>query len=417
MITLIKKEVRELLSKSALMFFALMALMFVFLGQTLSSTIEDSAVKPVIGIVDRDGSFYSAIVAGTVETAAELVYSGLDETDALVAVEARSGAAVLTIPEGFQAAIESGEQAQIHVLWLMQGAGVIDSIPTGSVQAVLQAATQALSSFLIEQHTQMDADIILSPISTHHNTLFKGRMIEGATPGVVSGMLSMRTMFIPVIIMMLIVMGSSSVISSMGLEKENRTLETLLTLPVKRSHIVISKIVGSGIVGIFMGAIYMVGFVSYFNAIGGQAGSLADYGFSLNIIDYLLIALSLFGALLSALCGAIILGLFASNYRSAQTLTYPLIGLAMISMLMTMMLDFATLSLPLKTLVFLIPFTHPMIAMKELLTGNYLLVAAGVVYCFAVTAALVIIATRIFTTDRVVLGMTFKRRKGAGVSQ
>lgn len=417
MITLIKKEVRELLSKSALMFFALMALMFVFLGQTISSTIEDSTVKPVLGIIDRDSSSYSSIVAGTIESAAELAYSGQDEADALVEVEARGGTAVLTIPEGFQAAIDSGQQAEIHVLWLMQGAGVIDSIPTGSVQAVLQAGIQSLSAYLVEQHTPLDGDMILSPVASSHDTLFKGRVIEGATPGVVSSVLSMRTMFIPVIIMMLIIMGSSSVISSMGLEKENRTLETLLTLPVKRSHIVISKIVGSGIVGIVMGAIYMVGFVSYFNSIGSQAGSLADYGFSLNMVDYLLIALSLFGALLSALCGAIILGLFASNYRSAQTLTYPLIGLAMISMLMTMMLDFATLSLPLKTLVFLIPFTHPMIAMKELLTGNYLLVIAGAAYCFAVTAVLVVFATRIFNTDRVVLGMTFRRRKNRAVSR
>jgi len=412
MITLIKKEIRELLSKSALMFFALMALMFVFLGQTLSSTIEDSAVKPVIGIIDRDSSAYSAIITGTLESAAELAYSGLDDAAALTEIQARGGAAVLTIPRGFQSAIESGQKAEIQILWLMQGAGVIDSIPTGSVQAVLEASIQSLSAYLVEQHTPLNADTILSPVSSSHDTLFKGRLIEGATPGVVSGMMSMRTMFIPIIIMMLIVMGSSSVISSMGLEKENRTLETLLTLPVKRSHIVISKIVGSGIVGIIMGAIYMVGFISYFNSIGSQAGSLADYGFSLNFADYLLIALSLFGALLSALCGAIILGLFASNYRSAQTLTYPLIGLAMVSMLMTMMLDFATLSLPLKTLVFLIPFTHPMIAMKELLTGNYLLVAGGVVYCFAVTAILVVVATRIFNTDRVVLGMTFKRGKG-----
>ncbi|NLE89863.1 MAG: ABC transporter permease [Dehalococcoidales bacterium] len=216
--------------------------------------------------------------------------------------------------------------------------------------------------------------------------------------------------------MMLIVMGSSSVISSMGLEKENRTLETLLTLPVGRSQIIISKIVGSAIAGIVMGAIYMVGFASYFNSITGPAGGLGDMGFTLNVLDYLLIALSLFAALLAALCASIILGTFASSYRSAQTLTYPMIGLAMLAMLVTMMLDFSSLSFPLQTMVFLIPFSHPMIAMKELMVGNYLLVLAGIGYLVVITAILVVIATRIFTTDRVVLGMSIKSRKNNRVT-
>jgi len=155
----------------------------------------------------------------------------------------------------------------------------------------------------------------------------------------------------------------------------------------------------------------MVGFASYFGSITATAGGLGDMGFTLNVLDYILIALSLFAALLAALCASIILGTFASNYRSAQTLTYPMIGLAMLAMLMTMMLDFNTLSLPLRIVVFLIPFSHPMIAMKELMVGNYLLVGAGIGYLVLITGLLVMIATRIFTSDRVVLGMSFKRKK------
>ncbi|MFA7179367.1 MAG: ABC transporter permease, partial [Dehalococcoidales bacterium] len=151
-------------------------------------------------------------------------------------------------------------------------------------------------------------------------------------------------------------------------------------------------------------------------SITGPAGGLGDMGFTLNVLDYLLIALSLFAALLAALCASIILGTFASSYRSAQTLTYPMIGLAMLAMLVTMMLDFSSLSFPLQVMVFLIPFSHPMIAMKELMVGNYLLVLAGIGYLVVITAILVLIATRIFTTDRVVLGMSIKGRKNTRVT-
>ncbi|MDD2252539.1 MAG: hypothetical protein PHQ10_06190, partial [Dehalococcoidales bacterium] len=82
----------------------------------------------------------------------------------------------------------------------------------------------------------------------------------------------------------------------------------------------------------------------------------------------------------------------------------------------TMMLDFSSLSFPLQVMVFLIPFSHPMIAMKELMVGNYLLVLAGIGYLVVITAILVLIATRIFTTDRVVLGMSIKGRKNTRVT-
>jgi ABC-2 type transport system permease protein len=411
MFTLIKKEVKELLSKSALVFFAGMALIFIFMGNMVSSSIEESISMPLIAIVDEDASGLSAVMTSALEAGSEVVYLGSDAEEARAQLEEAGGAAIITVPENFGALIESGKQANVKVLWLMRGAGLTDSISTGSVTMLIQYGANAVSAVLVADYTPLDPQIVLSPVSYSNDTIFKGNLIEDASPDMVSGVLSMKTMFIPVVIMMLIVMGSSSVISSMGLEKENRTLETLLTLPVRRSHIIISKIVGSAVAGIVMGAIYMVGFASYFGSITATAGGLGDMGFTLNVLDYILIALSLFAALLAALCASIILGTFASNYRSAQTLTYPMIGLAMLAMLMTMMLDFNTLSLPLRIVVFLIPFSHPMIAMKELMVGNYLLVGAGIGYLVLITGLLVMIATRIFTSDRVVLGMSFKRKK------
>jgi ABC-2 type transport system permease protein len=411
MFTLIKKEVKELLSKSALVFFAGMALIFIFMGNMVSSSIEESISMPLIAIVDEDASGLSAVMTSALEAGSEVVYLGSDAEEARAQLEEAGGAAIITVPENFGALIESGKQANVKVLWLMRGAGLTDSVSTGSVAMLIQCGSNAVSAVLVADYTPLDPQIVLSPVSYSNDTIFKGNLIEDASPDMVSGVLSMKTMFIPVVIMMLIVMGSSSVISSMGLEKENRTLETLLTLPVRRSHIIISKIVGSAVAGIVMGAIYMVGFASYFGSITATAGGLGDMGFTLNVLDYILIALSLFAALLAALCASIILGTFASNYRSAQTLTYPMIGLAMLAMLMTMMLDFNTLSLPLRIVVFLIPFSHPMIAMKELMVGNYLLVGAGIGYLVLITGLLVMIATRIFTSDRVVLGMSFKRKK------
>ncbi len=411
MINLIKKEIRELLTKSALLFFAFMALIFVFMGQMLSEAQEEAAVSPVVAVVDQDKSHHSATLVEAIETGADVVYSGDDVSRAQSELESENGIALVLVPGGFGATIDSGKKAEIEVRWIMKGAGVIDTLPVSAVEAIIDSGFKSVSATLVEGHSSLDPEIILAPASSSYTTIYEGKTIEGVSPQVLSGLLSQETMFVPVVIMMLIVMGSSSVISSMGLEKENRTLETLLTMPVNRSHIIISKIIGSATAGVVMGAIYMVGFYFYSTSLGGQTGSLADLGFVLGPGDYFLISLSLFTALLAALCASIIMGTFASNYRSAQTLTYPLIGLAVLAMLVTMLLDFRTLPAMVQVIIFAIPFSHPMIAMKELMVDNYFLVLVGILYSSLLTAILVAVATRIFTTDRVVVGISIRRSK------
>jgi ABC-2 type transport system permease protein len=209
--------------------------------------------------------------------------------------------------------------------------------------------------------------------------------------------------------MMLIIMAGSSVISSMGLEKENKTLETLLTLPVRRSHIVIGKIVGSALVGMIMAAIYMIGFSRYMSSFQISDINLADFGLALGMQDYLLVGISLFVALLAGLALCIVLGTFAKNYRSAQTLVFPITALAMISMFATMFKDFDTIPVVLRILVFAIPFSHPMMAMRALMLDNYLLVIGGIAYTAVFTAIMIWIAVRIFNSDRLLTGSVRKR--------
>jgi ABC-2 type transport system permease protein len=222
-------------------------------------------------------------------------------------------------------------------------------------------------------------------------------------------MLSSQSIVIPIVVMMLIIMAGASVISSMGMEKENKTLETLLTLPVRRSHIVIGKIVGSALVGMIMAAIYMIGFSRYMTSFQISDINLADFGLALSMQDYLLIGVSLFTALLAGLALCIVLGTFAKNYRSAQTLIFPITALAMISVFITMFKDFDTIPAVLRILVFAIPFSHPMMAMRALMMDNYSLVIGGIAYTAVFTVIMIVIAVRIFNSDRLLTGSVQKR--------
>jgi len=94
---------------------------------------------------------------------------------------------------------------------------------------------------------------------------------------------------------------------------------------------------------------------------------------------------------------------------TTQTLTVPVSVLALIPMFLVMFRDFSTLPLPLKGLLFAIPFSHPMMAMRALLFDDYLLVLGGIIYVVFFAAALIAVAVWIFSTDRLLTGRLHRK--------
>jgi ABC-2 type transport system permease protein len=136
---------------------------------------------------------------------------------------------------------------------------------------------------------------------------------------------------------------------------------------------------------------------------------LAEFGLTLGAIDYAIVGASLFITLLAALALCMVLGTFAKNYKSAQTLTMPIMIMAMIPMFLLMFKDFHTLPAAAQVLVFAIPFSHPMMAMRALMFDDYALVGSGLVYVTAFAVAMMAITIWIFRTDRLLTGRIGKR--------
>jgi ABC-2 type transport system permease protein len=153
-----------------------------------------------------------------------------------------------------------------------------------------------------------------------------------------------------------------------------------------------------------MAAIYMLGFSRYMTSFQFSDTNLANFGLALGMQDYLLVGISLFTALLAGLSLCIVLGTFAKNYRSAQALVFPITALALIPTFIIMLKDFDTIPAVLKVLVFAIPFSHPMMAMRALMLDSYWLVIGGIAYTAIFTVLMVGVAVRIFNSDRLLTG-------------
>jgi len=409
---IVKKELRELLTRSTIIPVVLMAVMFGLLGNAFSGIEDEITAPPKLGIVNMDSGVLSEIAVSQIGNLSEVQYNGTDVNMALDKIEQNGGTAVLVIPANFTQRVMDGSSGSVEIYWIMKGAGLTDSVSSTSVETVLSTASASISAYLIEHNTSANASIVLSPTSHTDTTIFRSKEMIGISPTEISSMLSSQSTIVPIIIMMIVMMAGSTIISSMGMEKENKTLETLLTLPVRRSSIIAGKLAAAAIVGLLMAGVYMIGFGYYMQSLSAHQNiDLAAYGLTLGVIDYLLVGLSLFASLLAALALCMVIGTFATSYKSAQALIMPITILTIIPMFILMMKDFNTLPTTGKVLIYAIPFSHPMMAFRSLMFDDYVLVISGIVYSTAFAAVMIAVASWIFKTDRLLTGRIGKKAK------
>jgi ABC-2 type transport system permease protein len=409
---IVKKELRELLTRSTILPIVLIALMFGLLGNVFSGIKDEVAAPPKLGVVNLDEGILAKIAVSQIGNLSEVQYNGTDLNLALDTVSKGGGTAVVLIPANFTEQVMGGSKGSVEIFWIMRGAGLTDSVSSATVETVLSAASTSISAYIIEHDSSANASIVLNPTSHTDTTIFRSKEMNGISPTEISSVLSGQSTIVPIVIMMIVMMAGSTIVSSMGMEKENKTLETLLTLPVRRSSIIAGKLAAAAIVGLLMAGVYMVGFGYYMQSLSsGQNIDLGAYGLTLGVVDYVLVGLSLFASLMAALALCMVIGTFATSYKSAQTLIMPITILTMIPMFILMMKDFNTLPPAGQAVVFAIPFSHPMMAFRALMFNDYLLVISGILYSTLFAVVMIAVASWIFRTDRLLTGRIGKKAK------
>ena len=409
---IIKKEMKELMTPATFLPIIIVAIIFGTMGNSIQGIQEKAMEKPVIGIIDADNGTYGTIASSILHNNARSVYNSTSLNDKQIGIDTvkqKDGVALIVIPKNFTKQIHNETPGEIEVYWIMKGAGILDTISTSIFQSLIAYINTNISTDIIKgNESSINASFVLSPTKKIETTYFKDREFTNISPDAIVSMLSSQSLLIPIVMMMIIIMAGGIVITSMALEKENKTLETLLTLPVKRTSIVTGKIVAAAVIGLMLSIIYMIGMSYYFQGFQLSGGTnLAQYHLVLSSAqDYLLIGISLFVTLIAGLALCMLFGTFAKNYKSAQTLTFPITMLALIPMFITMFADFDTLPVALKALVFAIPFSHPMMAPRALIFNDYALVISGIIYVTIFAVITIAVVVWIFKTDRLLTGST-----------
>ena len=429
MTSIIRKEVRELLTPGSVISVLVMVVLFAGLGGLIGGEVDNAAELPTFGfVVDEDGQYYNYwnpydVLCNETNYGAEadskimLMDSAYGDDEAILAeMREKSITSVLALPDAdsFRESMTNGTQVTMKQYYLYEPTGLFGTVSSSVLSSVVSILNTSLSQEIMSSAgTGLDYDFVTNPIVSGTNdvsTIVDGEVHTGITPSDISNEITSQTLMIPIVIMIIIMMVGSIVISSMGSEKENKTLETLLTMPIKRTSIVSGKIVAAAIVGLVYGLAYMVGMSIYMGSMTGTiAGSssvnLEDLGMSLDILDWFLIMVSMFLAIVCALGICMILGAFAKNYKSAQTMTMPLSILAMIPMFIIMFTGWYGSGGVLQAITFAIPFSHPMMAMQALMYGDMTLVLGGIAYMAVFALVSILITVRLYNSDILITGL------------
>ncbi len=415
---LLKKELRELVTVQMLLPFVVVIVMFVALGQTLSSVTSDQKGPYPVVVVDLDGKAMASLVVETLKATGfepSITTEKPDSSAVRALLEKEDANILLEIPAGFTDSLASGKTQKLVTWTAVRNFSFIGNQDVNAFAGALAAVNSAVGAQIAATAApSVSPQVLQQPVTAEEHVMVGDKSAQIAV-GTVMGFVSQQTTFIPIVLFVVIIFASQMIATTIATEKENKTLETLLSYPVSRASIVTSKMVAAGLIALMSAGAYMLGMQQYMKGLetglGGQGvgaeatkaaeAAMQQLGLTFGPSDYALLGLTLFAGILVALSIAIILGAFAENVKSVQSLLTPLMVLMLIPYFLTLFLDLSVLPDAIRIAVMAIPFTYPFITGPNLFLGNYGIVWFGVGYQLVWFAVFVTIAARVFSSDRI----------------
>lgn len=450
-INLLKKELSELINIQMLLSLVLTMGIFMILGNVMKSSIDeaiDSTKNVTINISDRDQTdFTKAIEQALLDinddpdenTNVKLKYFDTTGDDYAKILEDNDINNIVIIPEGFTKKVEADERPNIISVNRMESAATLSNISDGNSSAISLIRDCISSSIASEYNISEEKyDLLEYPVDVTDNTVIDDKSAE-ISSGSIMAKISIQNMILPIIVFVLIIFTSQMLMNAIANEKIDKTLETLLSAPVSRLAIIGSKMLAAAIIALINAAVFMFGF-SFFvsdsttevteTAKSAVEGSISmdeafrQLGISLSTGDYILVGLQLFFTILICLSASLILGALVDDPKKTQNMLMPIMMLAIVPYMISMLADINTLPTPVKLVVYAIPFTHTFTSIPNLMFGHTTLFICGLIYQILFFIVCIFFALRIFMTDRIfTISLNFgqknkykKKKKGAAAS-
>jgi ABC-2 type transport system permease protein len=414
--TILVKELKELMRDPKILIgmIVLPLVIFPVMGLVLGYAVESAQVqaqKATLLVVDNDGGEWSEAFINYLNITMNVAVINDITPQEVVSqnlLPEYNSTQFVEIPSGFSQNMtqyiggDFNVTAMVNVYGVFQGGGIFSDLGSSSFNTFVNGFNRAIAP-----------DVVY----TSQSTIIKGEIQEGIDPATLSGLLISQSIALPITLMIMLTYSMQIAATSVAMEKEEKTLETLLTVPVDRFAILMGKVsstiivAGVAAVTVLVGYNYMLGSIT-FGITTATPIDLVALGLVPSPLGYALLGISLFVTLLSALALAVIISAFSEDVRGAQALVGYLYPLIFVPALVLIYLDVNTLPLAIKSILYAIPYSHPIIASKAIVLGDYTTVIFGIIYVAVFTVVIMYIASRLFATEKILTAkLKFKRRR------
>ena len=399
------KELKELVRDPKILLGMIIVplIMFPVLGAVMNfsvQTVQEQAAKASLLVLNNDGGNWSEVLISSLNVSLRVfVVNDTSPEDVLAQdlLTAHNTTQFAEIPLGFSENLTARMQGNLNVR------GRLNFYSVFSGTSLFASVGSSMVDYLVSEfNRQLAPDVV----GTGKSTIINGKIQKDVDPAMLSSLMISQAIAMPITIMILLTYSMQIAATSVAMEKEEKTLETVLTLPMDRFAILMGKLSGSIVVAALGAVAYMIGFNYYMSSITGAIPTatsidLVSLGLVPSVFGYFLLGVSLFVTLLSALALAVIMSAFAENVRSAQSLVSYIYPLIFLPSFVLMYLDVNALPVAIKVLIYAIPFSHPIITSKAVIMGDYWTAVLGIVYVSAFTLVIMYVASRLFATEKI----------------
>jgi len=415
---LVVKEFKDLLREPQILLGIILApvLMLGIMGgifsATFSSVREAAAGRISLAVLDLDGDIYSSAFIDMLKSTNASIYtvSSRSIDEAIVEVASKNLKLLLVIPKGFSGNITSGVKAKLQVYSVIEGFSLSSTIPSSAIQAYIVSYEHTLVYGLLRRIApSIDPSFVLDPIGLDEYTVLRGSVVK-IPPAAIFQRLFGQSLMLPFSMFMVVVVAMQIAATSMAKEKEGKTLEVLLTLPVKRVYILMGKLAGSILIAIIGSISYLSGFAIYvgsFTLIPVEELAELDLPVeSIKIMEipiqgYIVIGILLILSLIAFLSIAIGLSALADDVRSAQSLLGLVFIPLVIPFIFSIFADANSLPIALRIVVYAIPLSYPILSINSIISGDYLTPSLGIVYLSIFTIIILYISAWFFRSEKI----------------
>jgi len=374
----------------------IMPAMGLVLSVAMQTAIRQAVEVPKVAVADLDGTELSRELVRWLSNKAKVVEVNGSGLEALARSAAEAEAPLLLVVEpGFGRAVELGRRPSLIVIGVVWGPALFPPQASGLVDYVKEFVARKLLGGRISY------ELVKDPVALDNRLYLAAKGLMLSRPELIGG-ITMAAMLLPLILLSIAATVMSMAATSMAVENEERTLETLLSLPVSSYSILLSKLLGMFALSLLGTVFEVVGMVSYFYLILSAPLAFQARGQPLSLqvavapADVAFIAASLLVSLFFAAAVGLIIGALSRDVRIANTLTAPL---SLLLFLPTLFVIFAP-SQGGAALLYSLPITQPVVAARDAVAAR--LPAEAPLYLaisVALTLAMVYLASKLFSLE------------------